>query len=90
MGAMTHDARPTRYASSVKTERRETLTQPEQASSEDLPTSREELLALHARERRLRAAATPGSPEYRHTVEQVSAIEVQIAHGEWAMEPQRV
>ena len=90
MGAMTHDARPTRYASSVKTERRETPTQPERASSEDLPTSREELLALHARERRLRAAATPGRPEYRHAVERVAAIEIQIARVERAMDPPRV
>jgi hypothetical protein len=47
--------------------------------TEALPTTRPELLALHAAARRRRDSAKLGGPDYRAACEEISAIEVQIA-----------
>ena len=62
----------------------------DRVSTPDLPGFREELLALHAEERRRRAQAELGSPEYKAAVERLAAIEIQIARVERAMDPPRV
>ena len=49
-----------------------------------LPTSRDELLALHAAARRRRAAAPLDSPRHRAAIDEIGRIEVQIADVEQA------
>lgn len=44
-----------------------------------LPTTRAELMELHAAARRRRDAAPLGSEEYRAAAEEVARIEIQIA-----------
>ena len=81
----------------MKTERREAASaagRPAPAagrrSSADLPGDRDALLALHAQERRRRASAELGSPEFKAAVERLADIEIQIARIERAMDPPRV
>jgi hypothetical protein len=52
-----------------------------------LPSTRAELLSLHADARRRRNAAPLDSPEFRAACEEVARIEVQIARIERAAEP---
>jgi hypothetical protein len=56
----------------------------------DLPNTREELLALHALERRRRAAASLGSSEFHAAVERLAEIEVHLARIERRLDPPRV
>jgi hypothetical protein len=44
-----------------------------------LPSTREELLALHAQARRRRNAAPLGSEEFQAALQELAAIEVRIA-----------
>ena len=52
--------------------------------------TREELLKEQGAARRRRDAAPPGSDEYRHAIEDVGRIEVEIARVEREMKPPRV
>jgi hypothetical protein len=54
-----------------------------------LPTSREELVKLHAEARRRRAAAPYNSPEHHAAIDEVGRIEVRIADVEQAISPPR-
>jgi hypothetical protein len=56
----------------------------------DLPSSREELLALHAVERRRRAEASLGGPEFRAASQRLAEIEIRIARIERSLDPPRV
>jgi hypothetical protein len=56
----------------------------------DLPNTREELLALHALERRRRSEAPLGGDEYRTAAERIGEIEVHLARVERRQEPPRV
>jgi hypothetical protein len=53
----------------------------------ELPSTRAELLALHADTRRRRNAAELGSEDHRAAVELIGRIEVEIARIERAMDP---
>ena len=55
----------------------------------DLPSTRDELLALHALERRRRAAAPLGGPEWQAASERIEQIEVHVARIEREMSPPR-
>jgi len=55
-----------------------------------LPSTRAELLALHAAARRRRNAAPLGSEEHKRAIEEVGRIEVEIARVERSAEPPRV
>jgi hypothetical protein len=61
--------------------------QRQQERSGQLPSTREELLALHAAERRRRDAAPLGSDEQVAALEAIAAIEIEIARIERAMNP---
>ena len=52
-----------------------------------LPSTREELLALHVEARRRRNAAPLGSPDFRAAVEAIERIEVRLAAIERAQDP---
>ena len=54
-----------------------------------LPSTRDQLVALHADARRRRAAAALDSPEYRAAVDEIGRIEIRIAHVERSMTPPR-
>jgi len=54
-----------------------------------LPSTREELLALHRAARADRNAAVPGSAAWERAVEQIARIEVQVARVERAADPPR-
>jgi hypothetical protein len=56
----------------------------------DLPNSREELLALHALERRRRAEAKLGGDEFRAAAERIAEIEVHLARIERRQNPPAV
>jgi hypothetical protein len=56
----------------------------------DLPDTREELLALHALERRRRAEAELGGEEFRLASERIAEIEVHLARVERRLDPPRV
>jgi hypothetical protein len=55
-----------------------------------LPTTRDELLALHREARHRRAAAEPGSHEWEEASADVGRIEVEIARIEREMTPPRM
>jgi hypothetical protein len=59
-------------------------------TQDTLPTTREELLRLHAEARRRRDRTELGSKEYEEATEEIGRIEVQIARIERAMDPPRV
>jgi hypothetical protein len=59
-------------------------------TDEKLGTTRDELLDQHAEARRVRNAATPGSPEHRAAVTRIAEIEIEIARLERSMDPPRV
>ncbi len=61
----------------------ETVAQP-------LPSTREELLALHREARLRRLAAEPGGPEWEAASAEVSRIEVRVAQIEREMTPPRM
>jgi hypothetical protein len=52
-----------------------------------LPSTRAELLALHAAVRHRRNSAPLGSPDYQAAVAEIARIEVEIARIERAMDP---
>ena len=54
-----------------------------------LPSSRDELLALHAAARRRRAAAPYNTPEHHAAIDEIGRIEVRIADVEQATTPPR-
>ena len=54
-----------------------------------LPSSRDELLALHAAARRRRAAAPYNTPEHHAAIDEIGRIEVRIADVERATTPPR-
>jgi hypothetical protein len=54
-----------------------------------LPSSRDELLALHAAARRRRAAAPYNTPEHHAAIDEIGRIEVRIADVEQATPPPR-
>jgi hypothetical protein len=56
----------------------------------DLPDTREELLALHALERRRRAAAPLGGDEFHAAAERIAEIEIHLARIERRQDPPRV
>jgi hypothetical protein len=56
----------------------------------DLPATRDELIALHALERRRRAEAPLGSDEYQAAAQRLAEIEIHIARIERELEPPRV
>jgi hypothetical protein len=56
----------------------------------DLPNTRDELLALHALERRRRSEAPLGGDEYRAAAERIAEIEVHLARVERRQDPPRV
>ncbi|HEY7523322.1 MAG TPA: hypothetical protein VH720_06665 [Candidatus Limnocylindrales bacterium] len=56
----------------------------------DLPGTREELLALHALERRRRAEAELGGDAFRQASERIAEIEVHLARIERRLDPPRV
>jgi hypothetical protein len=53
----------------------------------NLPSTRAELLALHAAVRHRRNSAPLGSPDYQAAVAEIARIEVEIARIERAMDP---
>jgi len=55
-----------------------------------LPSSREELLALHVVARRRRIDAEPGSHAWAEASAEVSRIEIEIARIERSMTPPRI
>jgi len=61
-----------------------------QPAAKPLPTTREELLALHREARQRRATAEPGSHAWEQASAEVARIEVQIANIERAMTPPRM
>jgi hypothetical protein len=63
---------------------------PDQPSAAPLPSTRAELLSLHADARRRRNAAPLDTPEFRAACEEVARIEVQIARIERAADPRLV
>jgi hypothetical protein len=54
-----------------------------------LPSTRDELIGLHAAARRRRADAALDSPEYRAAVEELGRIEIRIADVERSLTPPR-
>jgi len=56
----------------------------------DLPATRDELLALHALERRRRAEAALGGSEFQAASQRLAEIEIQIARIERSLDPPRV
>ena len=54
-----------------------------------LPSSRDELVALHAAARRRRAAAPYNTPEHHAAIDEIGRIEVRIADVERATTPPR-
>ncbi len=62
--------------------------QPAQVDA-SLPSSRDELLALHAAARRRRAAAPYNTPEHHAAIDEIGRIEVRIADVEQATTPPR-
>ena len=56
-------------------------------ATDQLPQTREELLALHRETRRRRNAAAHGSPEHVAAVDLLGRIEVEVARIERAMDP---
>ena len=60
---------------------------PADVTTEALPQSRDELLALHRETRRRRNAAAHGSPEHVAAVDLLGRIEVEVARIERAMDP---
>lgn len=61
-----------------------------QPAAKPLPTTREELLALHRDARHRRATAEPGSHEWEQASAEVGRIEVQIARIERDMTPPKM
>ena len=61
-----------------------------QPAATPLPTTREELLALHREARHRRATAEPGSHAWEQASAEVGRIEVQIARIEREMTPPKV
>lgn len=59
----------------------------DQPAAQPLPTTREELMALHREARRRRMAAALGSQEWERAAAEVDRIEVQIARVEREMTP---
>jgi hypothetical protein len=55
--------------------------------STPLPQTRDELLALHRETRRVRNAATHGSPEHVAAIDLLGRIEIEVARIERAMDP---
>ena len=58
-----------------------------EATSTNLPQTREELLALHRETRRARNQAKHGSEEHVAAIDRLGQIEVEIARLERAMDP---
>jgi hypothetical protein len=54
-----------------------------------LPSTRQELIALHAAARRRRASAPYNSPEHHAAIDEIGRIEIRIADVERAMTPPR-
>ena len=54
---------------------------------DQLPQTRDELLALHRETRRRRNAAAHGSPEHVAAIDLLGRIEVEVARIERAMDP---
>jgi hypothetical protein len=57
------------------------------AAGDQLPQTRDELLALHRETRRRRNAAAHGSPEHVAAIDLLGRIEVEVARIERAMDP---
>lgn len=55
-----------------------------------LPGTRDELLALHGRTRRVRNAAPHGSEVHKEAIALLGRIEIEIARIERAMDPPKV
>ena len=56
-------------------------------TTEPLPQTRDELLALHRETRRRRNKAAHGSPEHVAAIDLLGRIEVEVARIERAMDP---
>ncbi len=63
---------------------------PDRPTSTKLPKTRDELLRLHAEQRRARNAAPLGSDAFRAAAEELGRIEIEIARLERAMDPPKV
>jgi hypothetical protein len=61
-----------------------------QPAAKPLPSTREELLALHREARHRRISAEPGSHEWEEASAEVGRIEVQIARIEREMAPPKM
>jgi hypothetical protein len=68
-------SRPPPLSEQAKTARQA----PRPSAGDDLPTTRAELMSLHAAARARRDASPLGSDSYRAAAEEIARIEVQIA-----------